>query len=458
VKKKDNNKGKAPNGNNEDISSLLYGNLPPQCIDMERAVLGSILFDQNFIIQVTDTLTPEKFYRDAHVIIFQAMLDLYHSSEPIDMLTVIEKLKLQGKMVQVGGAIYISELSNNYDYSSNIKTHALHIAQKWMQREIIRLSHLAIETAYEDTTDVFEMLDDTIVGLTRIIQDIRANKLKTAKEVGEQIQKSIATDEPMAEIIDLGFCDLSTIKKTFNVIGGAQGTGKTAMILTIAKNLASNEKKVGIISIEMTAQMLGARIMQTQTGIAAKKILSNALTEREKKMLLDLPSLTDRIIIDEDSKVNHENIIQKITMMVAKHNIDIVFIDYLQLISIPEKSNPVTMMENITSRLQRVAKELNISVIGLSQLTRTNEKPSAASLRGGGIEQAASDVWILHDEYFKDDQGLKWNDMDERTRGKLLLINAKSRYGQTDNKDIFFNKPYQLMSDWNNKPGSKEIF
>ncbi len=433
--------------------------LAPHALELERAILGALIDDNNSIEKVIDILKPEIFFSNAHAEIYNIMVDMYNNSEPYNLLILVEKLRNNGALEQIGGVNYLNQLTNYIEYSLNIREHSLIIYQKWMQREVIRLSKIAIQKANEDVTDVFLLLDDTIIGFTKILQNIRCNTIKSAKEIGNKIKKGILEEKAIAEEIELGICDLTTMKKTFNVIAAYQGNGKTAKMLTAAIYLSKNKIKTGIFSMEMSEEMLAARLLQCKTGINAKKILSNKLTKEERDAILNSEELTEYILINDDCTITQQNIIQKISMFIAKHSIEVLFIDYIQLIELTEGNSDVKAMENLTNKLQKIAKELNISIIALSQLSRSSERPNAGTLRGGGIEQAASDIWILFDEFHKEDNGKPWNDIPENRRGKLLLINAKARYGETENKDVYFDKPHQLMTNWVTKKHQKmDIF
>ena len=433
--------------------------LAPHALELERAILGALIDDNNSIEKVIDILKPEIFFSNAHAEIYNIMVDMYNNSEPYNLLILVEKLRNNGTLEQIGGVNYLNQLTNYIEYSQNIKEHSLIIYQKWMQREVIRLSKIAIQKANEDVTDVFLLLDDTIIGFTKILQNIRCNTIKSAKEIGNKIKKGILEEKAIAEEIELGICNLTTMKKTFNVIAAYQGSGKTAKMLTAAIYLSKNKIKTGIFSMEMSEEMLAARLLQCKTGINAKKILSNKLTKEERDAILNSEELTEYILINDDCTITQQNIIQKISMFIAKHSIEVLFIDYIQLIELTEGNSDVKAMENLTNKLQKIAKELNISIIALSQLSRSSERPNAGTLRGGGIEQAASDIWILFDEFHKEDNGKPWNDIPENRRGKLLLINAKARYGETENKDVYFDKPHQLMTNWVTKKHQKmDIF
>lgn len=435
------------------MNDLIYGKIPPQAINIEESILGILLTQPNAMVQVSDILKPEMFYKDANILIYTVIDELHIKSYPIDIMTVSQELRNKGKLEEAGGVFYISELTNS-EYG-NIVYNSKIIVQKWMQREMIRISHETIKEAYEDITDVFDLIDKTSLQIVSI-SNRKQNNIKTVGYIKTKISKSILSGQPISECFSLGISGLDFMSKTFNVVAGYQGTGKTALMLTACKNLAKNKVKSGIMSIEMSDVMLVARLIQSDTRISSKKIVTNDLTEAEKELYFDQKEsdYDNYIFVDDDCDVTDKNIISKIIAFVMKFGIKVLFLDFIQLIEIIRNGNATEVLgvEKLTRNLQNVAKQFDVSIIALSQLIRSTEVPTAKSLRGGGLEQAASDIIILYDEFWKENDGVAWKDIPEERRGKVKGIYAKGRYTEVENRDFYFDKPHQLYYDWNNKP------
>lgn len=446
---------------------MIDGKIPPQAIDLEEAILGAILLEKNAINEICDILTPQMFYKDTHSMIYECMLYLNSTSNPIDLLTVSEQLRKNSELEKCGGVYYLSLLTDKIASSANIEYHSRIVIQKYMQREIIRISSESIKDAHEDTIDVFDLLD-SITTSFMAIDELKGTNIKNLKQIKEKIKKGLLLGEPLAKIIKLGICNLDFLTKTFNIIAGYQGTGKTAFVLSSSINIAKSGQRVGILSAEMSDMMLGARAMQSDTSISSKRIVTNNISGEEKEKIFEVISndYDELIFVDDSTELTHRNIISKIKSFVQKFKIDIIFVDYMQLVDVSEKNTlDVKGNEKLSNKLQMLAKKLDICIVGLSQLARTekNEKPTSNSLRGGGLEQAASDIFILYDEYWKENNGKEWKEISHDIRGKIEVIYAKGRYSEVMSNWIFFDKPKQKMTDWNmneseNKTDYNQIF
>lgn len=439
----------------EDISNmLLMSKIPPQAKDLECAVLGAILIESGALIQVTDILKSENFYVDAHAIIWNTFLNISNRFQPIDLYTVIEDLRKNGKLEEVGGAYYLSELTNKVASSANIEYHARIIVQKFIQRDLIRISNDIIRDAYEDTADVFELLNSASNKLLSL-NNIKSNNIKSIGQVEDNIRKSLVEKKPMAKSYKLGLDNMDFLSKTFNVVGGYTGTGKTAFMCSVSTNLARQGYRVGIFSIEMSAEMLVARMMQEENSISAKKMITQGLSDDEIERVLGQKRLSDSIFVDDSTDMSDRNILLKVKAFLLKYNLDVVWIDFMQMIEIVEsKKLEVRVLETISKGLQNIAKEFDRCVIGLAQLTPTekNEKPTYRNIRNGGLAEAASEIILLFDEHAKQNDGELWKDIPSERRGKILGIHAKGRYSAVGNINLFFNKPKQTICSWNDKP------
>jgi len=439
-------------------NQILHGKMPPNSKDIEGAILGAILIEKDAILAVYEIIESESFYCPKNAIIYQAMIKLNNSSNPIDMLTVHDQLKKDGNIDIIGGISYINELTNMVASSANIVFHALVVQQKYIQRKHIEICNDIIKEMNEDIEDVFAVSEKHTSRLLSLT-NISLSNIKSVREIQLNINKSIILNQPLAKSFPIGFNGIEFMSKTFNVVAGYPGTGKTAFMLTACRNVAEMNIAVGILTIEMENGMLVARMIQTQTSISAKKIILNELTDKEREVILNCKPMPDNMYTDDSSYITNKNILSKIKSFILKYDVKLLWIDFIQLIQmVDQKKLEVKMIEELTRDLQQLAKDLDRCIIGLSQLSKTanGEKPTMNNIRNGGAEQAASDILILFDENHKKNDGVKWNDIQEN-RGKIEVIYAKGRYSEVGNSYIYFDKPYQKMSDWNIHSYSQEM-
>ncbi len=450
----------------EDISSMLYGKIPPQARELEEAVLGAILIEKDAIIEASDILKPESFYVDAHATIYKAIQALYGKSQPIDLLTVTEELRRNGRLEEVGGAYYLSELTNKIASSANIEFHARIIVQKFIQRELIRISNDIIKDAYEDTTDVLDLLD---TAEKRIYEITEKNMRNSTQGIGQLVSKSIMqidglinrADGLLEDSVPSGYIELDKMtsgwKATDLVIVAARPSmGKTAFVLNLARNAAvENKMAVAIFSLEMGAVQLAKRLISLECEIDAQKVSNGRMTDEEYAVLRDkVENLSQApIFINDQPAINVYELRAQCRRLQNAHNIRMVIIDYLQLMSGggDKGMNREQEISNISRSLKGLAKELNIPVIALSQLNRSVEtrggdkKPQLSDLReSGSIEQDADMVMFLYrPEYYNLDQ----NAEGESTKGVAEVIIAKHRNGPTGAVPLRFNKNFGRFYD-----------
>jgi len=429
--------------------------IPPQAIEMEEAVLGTIISEQNQILEVNELLKPESFYKNQNSIIYESILDLLKRSQPIDLFTISENLRSKGKLDEVGGVFYLSELSNKATYG--ILYHAKIIVQKFIQRKLIEISHEIIKESYEDTTDVFELLDNANNLLLNVqnaltgtnIQNLiscQNSLLKNVLEVKAGLRKS---DEILTCVNFIKF-----YKNTVTVIGAKPGTGKTAFLLSSAIEQAAKGYKSIIISLEMTADRLTARVIQTQTSIFAKRLISGEITDSEYDTIREL-QLTDNILIDEGIGVNSQNLKVRLVSLYKKYRFDICYIDYFQKIPLIGKDSAVNLQFNLMeNQICAFAKENSVAMCILSQLTR-GENTGLESLRGGGIEQGAQQVYIFVDENTRDTKDMDFLSIPVEIRGQITVKCEKNRDDSYMGGSIYFDKLKQTMVDWNLNPNFK---
>jgi replicative DNA helicase len=453
---------------NEDISHLLYGKILPQARDLEEAVLGAILIEKDAISYVSDILKPESFYVDAHAIIYKAIQSLFSRSQPIDLLTVSEELRNNGQLENIGGAYYLSELTNKIGSSANVEFHARIIIQKFIQRELIRISNDIIRDSFEDTTDVFDLLD---TAEKRIYEITDKNLRNSTQGIGQLVSKSVMqidnlisrADGILEDSVPSGYLDLDKVtsgwKATDLVIVAARPSmGKTAFVLNVARNAAVDfNMPVAIFSLEMGGVQLAKRLISMETEIDAQKVTNGKMTEEEFAVLRDKVERLSQapIFINDQPAINVYELRAQCRRLQNAHGIKMVIIDYLQLMSggSDRGMNREQEISNISRSLKGLAKELNIPVIALSQLNRSVEtrggdkKPQLSDLReSGSIEQDADMVMFLYrPEYYnmmEDKEGVP-------LKGIAEIIIAKHRNGPTGSVQLRFNKNYGRFYDAN---------
>lgn len=405
-------------------------------MDVEKYIIGAILIEKNAINDVVDIINHNDFFNFNNLEIYKIIEEFYKNNIPIDLVSVAQKYNKIS---------YLNECTHIVGSSSNIRHYAFILKEKSIKRDLKQLCMNTIDSI--DSNDIFDTIDKMDYGLQKL-NTFNIVNVKTANDVFKKIKQNILLGKATGKIFrsNLG---LEFLSKTFNVIAGFQGTGKTAMLLTLANEFALNYK-IGVFSMEMANEMLSARLIQQETSIFAKKIITNELTSNEKEIIFDIKSLSENILIDDGTNITNNNIIGKIKSLKNRFDIDIVFIDYIQLIDIDGGKNDtdVKKMERLTKLLQNVSKDLDICIIVLAQLTRGNDRPTAQQLRGGGIEQSASSIYILYDENWKQNDGKKWEEIQE-LRGHIEVIDAKNRYDGVNNRCLYFNKPKQVFEKWN---------
>ncbi len=456
-----------------DLSTMVYGKVPPQAKELEEAVLGAIMLEKNAFDNVVEILKPECFYVEAHQRIFRAFQSLAQKNLPIDILTVAEELKLKEELDIVGGPYYVTKLTNVVVSTANIETHARIILQKFVQRELIRISGEIIGDAYEDSTDVFDLMDDA----EGKIFEITNNFLKTDyKEMSSALAQAInridqlRTSKEDISGVPSGFNNLDRITYGWQptdliILAARPSVGKTALALNLARNAALHPTKptgVAFFSLEMSASQLVQRILSAESEIMMEKIARGKLEPHEyeqlhKKGIARLEKAP--IYIDDTAALNIFEFRAKARRLVNKHHVGLIIIDYLQLMSGSgdRNSNREQEISNISRNLKALAKELNVPILALSQLNRAVETrkeskvPVLADLReSGAIEQDADMVmFIYRPEYYENYS----NENGESTRGETHIKIAKHRNGALDTIKLRALLHIQKFEEWDGNDG-----
>jgi replicative DNA helicase len=437
-----------------DLSTMVYGKIPPQAKELEEAVLGAIMLEKSAFDTVVEILKPECFYLEGHQRIYRTMQSLAHKSQPIDILTVVEELKVRQELEMVGGPYAVTKLTNSVVSSANIETHARIILQKFIQRELIRISGEIIGDAYEDSTDVFDLLDDAESKLFEITNNhLRKNFDSIDSILVKTIQRIEDLRHKQDEItgVPSGFPSLDKITYGWQptdliILAARPAVGKTAFALNLARNAALHPTKptgVAFFSLEMGSAQLVQRILSAEAEIFMEKIARGKLEEHEMKQLYKkgIDRLAKApIFIDDTPALNIFELRAKCRRLKNKHNIGFIIIDYLQLMSGAgdnKGGNREQEISQISRALKGLAKELQVPIIALSQLSRAVESrkegekiPQLSDLReSGAIEQDADMVMFLYrPEYY----GITANEMGESNKGETHVKIAKHRNGSLD--------------------------
>lgn len=438
-----------------DFNNLVFGKIPPQSRELEDAILGAIMLEKSAFDTVVEILKPECFYVDANQRIFSAMMGLAQKSMPIDLLTVVEELRFREELEMVGGAFYVSKLTNAVVSSANIETHARIILQKFIQRELIRISGETISDAYEDSTDVFDLLDEAE---SRLFEITNNHLRKNFDSIDVVLMKTIKRIDDMRNRqeditgVPTGFDSLDKVTYGWQnsdlvILAARPSVGKTAFALNLARNAAMHPTKptpVAFFSLEMSSAQLVQRILSAESEILLEKIARGRMEEHEMQQLYKKgiqPLSKAPIFIDDTAALNIFELRAKCRRLKSKHNIGIIIIDYLQLMSGStdnRNSNREQEISTISRNLKGLAKELQVPIIALSQLSREVEKrkdgknlPQLSDLReSGAIEQDADMVMFL---YRPEYHGLTNNEMGESIKGETYVRIAKHRNGSLEN-------------------------
>lgn len=431
------------------------GRVPPQAVDLEEAVLGALLIDKNALSKIVDILHDGAFYNEKHQHIFKSVVRLFGENQPVDILTVASDLRKEGLMKQAGGEVYLAQLSQKVSSAAHIEYHARIIIQKHIQRELIRISSEIIESAFDETTDVLELLDSSEQKLFEVAQgNLKRNYESSEALIRQALERieHISKQEGLSGVPS-GFSDLDRITSGWQpsdliILAARPGMGKTAFVLSMARNMAiEHDKKVAIFSLEMSSVQLITRIISSETGLNSEKLRKGDLTDYEWKNLtsgvVDLEKA--KLFIDDTPALSVFDLRAKVRRLASTQGLDVIIIDYLQLMTVggsKAQGNREQEISTISRSLKSIAKELNVPVIALSQLSRavetrsTSKRPQLSDLReSGAIEQDADIVsFIYRPQYYQIDE---WED-GTPCENEAEIIIAKHRNGSLDDVRLRF--------------------
>ncbi|MED9961985.1 MAG: replicative DNA helicase [Bacteroidales bacterium] len=436
---------------------MMNGKIPPQAIEIEESVLGALLLDQNAITNAIDILRQEYFYLEAHQHIYRAVSILFRDGNPVDLLSVADQLKKDGRFDEIGGLTKLVSLTNRITSAAHIEYHVRILSEKYIQRELIRVSTETLKDSYDDTVDVLNLLDRTETKFLEINDsnfksDFHSMDVLLSNTLKEIEANQNSQDETMGVVT--GFNDLDARtggfqKGTLLILAARPAMGKTALALTMARNMAVDfNKPVAIFSLEMTASELMSRLIAAESGIDAKKFkLKGELQDWEKEQLRNKTNALAHapMYIDDNPGLTIFELRAKCRRLKQKYDIQMVFIDYLQLMSGGETmktgGNREQEISYISRQLKALSKEIGVPIMALSQLSRAVEtrggskRPQLSDLReSGAIEQDADMVmFVYRPSYYGIDVE---NGMS--TEGLAKLIIAKHRSGEPGDVNLRF--------------------
>lgn len=441
-----------------------HGKVPPQATNLEEAVLGALMLDKDAVALIIDILRPASFYKEAHEHIYKAICILFEKSHPIDLLTVTEELKKMGKLEMVGGPYQLVELTNRVASSANIEFHARIIAQKFIQRELIRSSTETINAAYEDTVDVFDLLDSAEQNLFNITeQNLSRGSLGMSTLINmavKQLEEMSGKEEGLTGV-PTGFVGLDQLTSGWQpsdliIIAARPGMGKTAFTMAVARNAAIEfNKGVAFFSLEMSSLQLVNRLISMETEIPSEKLRKGQLEDYEWQQLhAQVDKLSNvPLFIDDTPGISIFELRAKCRRLKMQHDIQMVVVDYLQLMTGGGDNNGNREQEisMISRGLKGLAKELSVPVIALSQLSRAVEtrggskRPQLSDLReSGAIEQDADIVsFIYRPEYYQILEDEEGNSL----KGIGEIIVAKHRNGALDSIKLKWDGQFAKFSN-----------
>lgn len=463
----------SPRKRNDSSSNPLYdfgGRQPPRDKDLEEAVLGALMLEKDAYTNVCDILKPDSFYEPANKKIYEAIQALGAAQRPIDMLTVTEQLRLNGTLDEVGGPVFVAELTSRVASGANAEFHARIVAQKYLARELISFAANIEKKAFDESNDVDDLLQEAEGKLFEISQrNVKKDVTQIDPVIGQAIEQiqTAANRASGLSGLETGFTKLDELTSGWQnsdliIIAARPAMGKTAFVLSMAKNMAINfNTPVAMFSLEMSNLQLVNRLISNVCELPSEKIKSGQLDHVEWDQLMarikDLYGAP--LYIDDTPSLSVFELRTKARRLVREHQVKIIIIDYLQLMNASgmkfgSREQEVSM---ISRSLKQLAKELNIPIIALSQLNRSVEsrgaddkagkRPQLSDLReSGAIEQDADIVCFIHRPEYYLRSGTDGTDRD--IRGLAEFIVAKHRSGRVDDVELRFKAKFARFENW----------
>ena len=431
--------------------------IPPHSVESEQSILGSILLDKDAIITVAETITPNDFYKNAHKVIYESMLALNNKNEPIDMVTLTDELRKRGYLDDIGGVTYLTSLSTIVPMTSNVERYANIVKEKSMLRQLIKASNDIINIGYEGAESAEEVLDFAEKKIFDISQERTSDDFKPINQVlmdTYDMIESIYSNKSDVTGVTTGFKDLNKkingLQRTDLILVAARpAVGKTAFALNLVQNAAiKGNASVAVFSLEMSKEQLAQRMIAAQSNVELKKMKTGTLNDADwPRIISAMAVMSDaKIFIDDTPGIKINELRSKCRKLKMDQGLDLVMIDYLQLMESDSKNESRQQeISKISRSLKILAKELDCPVVALSQLSRAPEqradhRPVLSDLReSGAIEQDADIVMFLYrDEYYHSDSEKK--DLAE-------IIIAKNRHGETGSVELVWMGSIQRFGD-----------
>lgn len=430
-------------------TSLMYGKVPPSNIELEKVILGAIMIEKSAFDIASETISAQVFYSDTHQIIFQAMQQINQKNMVVELMTVAETLHKNEQLEQIGGAYYLTQLTNSVVSTAALDQHCKIILEKYMARELIRVGMEMVNSGYDDSTDIFDFIDKSEQEIFSVSNSVLKKDFQTIQTIGVDVFNrldSLRNSPATFTGVPSGFTDLDRITNGWQpsdliILAARPAVGKTCYSLNLAKNAANNHLKptpVGFFSLEMSANQLVQRLLSAETEVPLEAIKTGRVSNDQYTTLLGkgLKRFDQmNMYIDDSAALNIFEFRAKARRMVSKYKVGLIIIDYLQLMSgmRDRNGNREQEISQISRSLKGIAKDLNIPIIALSQLSRAvetrggNKTPQLSDLReSGAIEQDADMVmFIYRPEY----HGIQSNEQGESTDGLTEIKIAKHRNG-----------------------------
>lgn len=464
-----------PNNLTKRIDEVDMGRKAPQSIEMERAILSAIMIDKEAIDTVREILTENSFYLPSHQKIYTAALKISSRNEPVDIGLLAEQLSKDGVLEMAGGPAYLIELSNTVASSANVEFHSRIVAQKYIQRELIKLGNDMIKNGYDATKDVFETLDDSESKIYQLSENYTSDDpintsfvlSEALSALQERMNKSLNQE---LQGVDTGFKQLNELsggwqKGDLIIVAGRPGMGKTAFTLSLARNAAVKGKTAVFFSLEMPTNQLMMRLISSEAEVEQEKIRRGTINQAELQQVTSKMDKLNKVnlFFDDTPGLSVMDFRKKVRKIKRDHGLDLVVIDYLQLMTVNMVEGSGKIISNreqqiafISRSLKSIAKELEVPIIALAQLSRQAEnrgsstkpsKPMLSDLReSGSIEQDADMVIFLYREAYYDKEA---KDQDGNSLEEVATISiAKNRNGRTDSFNARFVGKYVKYCDW----------
>ena len=446
-----------------DTSNLFLGKIPPQATDVEEAVLGALMLEKNAYHAVSAILKPESFYKEEHRKIYNVIQYLASKEKPIDLLVVTQELKNRGELDEVGGPLFVTQLTSRVASAAHIEYHARIIAQKYIQRELISISSEIQSKSFDDTMELNDLIDFAEASLFKVTEGNISKESQAVKPLLEQaitqIEKNSLKEDGLSGIPS-GFSRLDKITSGWQrtdlvIIAARPAMGKTAFVLSMARNMAVNHKvPVAVFSLEMSSLQLVNRLIASETELGSEKIKTGRLLDwewevfnRKIKNLEEAP-----LFIDDSPALSIFEFRAKCRRLKMQHNIGIIIVDYLQLMTAggDNRGSREQEVSTISRNLKAIAKEIDVPILALSQLNRSVEsrdgkRPQLSDLReSGAIEQDADMVLFIHrPEYY----GITEDPSGNSLVGIAEIIIAKHRNGAVGDVQLAFKNTLARFSD-----------